>query len=284
MALFTNQATLTYNDIVINSNVATGELREALSLTKTAVQTTYGAGDTVTYVVSIVNTGTVPFTGLTLTDDLGGYSFGQTTLYPLTAVADSLRYYVNGVLQTTPTVTDTEPLVITGLNTPAGGNAILVYQAAVNPFAPLGAGDTIDNTVTLTGAGVCTPLTATATITAQTAPLLSISKSICPSVVFENDRVTYTFVIQNLGNRAVVATDNATITDIFDPVLTDLVVTFNGASWTEGMSYTYNVATGTFVTALGAITVPAATYTQDPVTGQVVVTPGYSTLTVTGTI
>ena len=284
MALFTNQATLTYNDIVISSNVATGELREALSLTKTAVQTTYGAGDTVTYVVSIVNTGTVPFTGLTLTDDLGGYPFCHTTLYPLTLVADSLLYYVNGALQATPTVTVTVPLTVTGLNVPAGGSAILVYQATVNQFAPLGAGDTIDNTVTLTGAGVCTPLTDTATITAQTTPLLSISKSICPSVVFENDRVTYTFVIQNLGNRAVAATDNATITDMFDPVLTDLVVTFNGASWTEGMSYTYNVATGTFVTALGAITVPAATFTRNPATGQVVVTPGYSILTVTGTI
>jgi uncharacterized repeat protein (TIGR01451 family) len=47
--------------------------------------------------------------------------------------------------------------------------------------------------------------------------VLSISKSITPVQVVDNDRVTYTFVIQNSGNRAVVATDDAAITDTFDP-------------------------------------------------------------------
>ena len=43
-------------------------------------------------------------------------------------------------------------------------------------------------------------------------------------------------------------------------------------------------ATGQFATNAGQITVPAATYTRDPVTGAVVIQPGVSTLTVTGTI
>ena len=100
----------------------------------------------------------------------------------------------------------------------------------------------------------------------------------------DNDRVTYTFVIQNTGNEAVVATDNATITDTFDPILTNLVVTYNGTPWTEGVQYTYNEATGLFTTLPGALPVPAATYTQDPVTGAYTLTPGIATLTVTGTI
>lgn len=284
MALFTNQATLTYNDVIVNSNVATGELRETLSMTKTAVRSTYGANDTITYVVSIVNSGTVPFTGLTLTDDLGGYAFGETTLYPLDYVAGSLRYYVNGTLQTTPTVTADPTLTVTGLSVPAGGNAILVYETTANQYAPLAAGDTINNTVTLTGAGLAAPLTATATVTTDNEPMLSISKSICPTVVTENDRVTYTFVIQNFGNRAVTAEDAAAIRDTFDPVLTDLTVTFNGTAWAADTDYTYDAATGLFATTAGNITVPAATFTQDAATGQVIVTPGYSTLTVTGTI
>ena len=37
MAVFTNQATLTYNGNVINSNITTGEILEVLSATKTAV-------------------------------------------------------------------------------------------------------------------------------------------------------------------------------------------------------------------------------------------------------
>ena len=81
-----------------------------------------------------------------------------------------------------------------------------------------------------------------------------------------------------------VATDNAAITDDFDPILTNLVVTFNGITWTEGVQYNYNEATGLFTTVPGQITVPAATYTQDPVTGAYALTPGIATLVVTGTI
>ena len=100
----------------------------------------------------------------------------------------------------------------------------------------------------------------------------------------DNDRVTYTFVIQNSGNQPVVATDNASITDTFDPILTALAVTFDGAAWTQGVQYNYNEATGLFVTVPGQILVPAATYTQDPVTGIYTANPGVATLVVTGTI
>ena len=58
MASFTNMATLSYNGSQINSNVVTGELRDALTVTKTAVSGSYRPGDTVTYVVTLTNTGT----------------------------------------------------------------------------------------------------------------------------------------------------------------------------------------------------------------------------------
>ena len=54
MAQFTNQAQLSYNNIVVNSNVVTGEILEVVSANKTAVVDTYSADSTVTYVVSIV--------------------------------------------------------------------------------------------------------------------------------------------------------------------------------------------------------------------------------------
>ena len=114
--------------------------------------------------------------------------------------------------------------------------------------------------------------------------MLSISKSITPAQVVDNDRVTYTFVIQNSGNQAVVATDDAAITDTFDPILTALSVTFNGVTWTQGVQYNYDETTGVFTTVPGQILVPAATYTQDPVTGAYTATPGIATLIVTGTI
>jgi uncharacterized repeat protein (TIGR01451 family) len=70
MATFFNQATLTYNNTIINSNITTGELEEVLSITKTAVLDTYTPGDEVTYVINIRNTGTLSYNDLTVTDDL----------------------------------------------------------------------------------------------------------------------------------------------------------------------------------------------------------------------
>ena len=284
MAIFSNQATLTYNGNTTSSNIVYGELLEVLAATKTAVEGSYLPGALVTYVVALRNTGTTALTGLTLSDDLGGYPFGTGTLYPLTYEADSLLVYVNGVLQTTPAVTAGPPLGITGLTVPAGGDVVIVYQARANTFAAPDAGSTIDNTVTITGGGLVTPVTATETVAANAAPALVITKSISPAQVVDNQRVTYTFVIQNTGNTPVVATDNAIITDIFDPILSDLVVTFNGTSWAQGVQYNYTPATGLFATLPGQITVPAATYTQDPATGEYTTTPGTATLTVTGTV
>ena len=283
MPLFFNQATLSYNDTVINSNITTGELLEVLSVTKTAVTGNYGQGDVVTYVVSIVNTGTIAYTGLTVTDDLGAYTLGDQTLVPLTLIGDSVIYYAGGVVQPDPIVEAGPPLTISGITVPAGGNATIVYSARVNAFAPLGTDGTIENTVTVTGGGI-TPISDTETITAESAPSLTISKSICPAVVTENGRITYTFVIQNTGNTPVVATDDAIITDTFDPILSDLTVTYNGTTWVEGTNYTYVEATGLFTTLPGQITVPAATYTQNPETGEFTIQPGVTVITVTGTV
>ena len=284
MAIFTNQATLTYNGVSTNSNIAFGEILDVLSVTKTSVEGSYSQGETVTYAVSLRNTGGNALTNLTITDDLGAYTYGTTTFYPLSYVNGSVLYFVNGALQPAPAVTAGPPLSITGITVPANGDVVIVYQALANEFANPEAGGNVVNTVTVTGDGLSAPVTATATVNAETTANLSISKSITPSQVVDNDRVTYTFIIQNSGNEAVVATDDAIISDLFNPILSALAVTFEGATWTEGTEYTYNAATGQFTTVAGNITVPAATYTRDAVTGAYVLTPGIATLVVTGTI
>ena len=284
MAIFSNQATLTYNGNSTNSNIAYGEILDVLVATKTAVEGTYTPGTLVTYVVTLRNTGNSALTGLIVTDDLGGYPIGGTTVYPLTYEPGSVAMFTNGVPQPAPAVNPGPPLVITGITIPAGGDVVIVYQARANAYANPTAEGTIINTVSSTGDGLSAPITATETVTAEAAPQLTISKSITPSQVVDNERVTYTFVIQNSGNQPIVATDNAAITDTFDPILTALAVTFDGASWTQGVEYTYSEVTGLFTTNPGQITVPAATYTQDLVTGIYTVNPGIATLVVTGTI
>ena len=284
MAQFTNQAQLSYNNATINSNIAVGEILEILSADKIAVTTTYNAGGDVTYVISAVNSGTTPVGGISVTDNLGAYPFGEETLYPLTYKDGSVRLYINGVLQAAPTTVAGPPLVISGITLPANSNMVLVYEATVNSFAPLGEGDSVVNTATVTGNGIATPITATETVTPATEAMLDITKSISPVPVAENGVVTYTFVIRNSGNTPADATANVTLTDTFLPILSDLTVLLNGVALAEGTGYTYAITEGNFATIPGVITVPAATYTQDPVSGIWSVSPGTATLTVTGTV
>lgn len=284
MAQFTNRAQLSYNNATINSNIAVGEVLEVLSAAKAAVTETYTQGDTVTYVISVVNAGATPVAGITVSDNLGAYPFGTTTLYPLTYVDGSVRLYINGVLQAAPTTEAGPPLTVSGITIPAGGNMVLIYETAVNEFAPLSEDGSIVNTATVTGSGITTPLVVTETVTPASEPLLSITKSISPVPVAENGTVTYTFVIRNSGSAPADAAANVILTDTFDPILTDLTVLLNGAALEEGTGYTYAVTDGEFATVPGVITVPAATYTQDPVSGVWSLTPGVTTLTVSGTI
>jgi len=281
MATFTNRATLSYNGISTVSNTVTGTIDETLTVDKNVLVDTYGTGSRLTYVISLVNSG-AQAANVTVTDDLGGYELGGITVYPLTYVTDSAAYYVNGAVAATPTVGDTQPLTFTGVSVPAGGNALLIYEADANEFAPLEENGFITNTATVTGAGA-EVLTAQETVTPIQAPVLSITKALSPTSVVENGVITYTFTILNTGNTPAVATDNVTVTDTFDPILNITSVTLNGAPLTSPEGYTYDEVRGEFATVPSVITVPAATYTQNP-DGSYTVTPGTAVLTVVGNI
>ena len=287
MAIFQNQATITLGGVTRASNITVGEIVEAVTLEKAATPATYTQGSRITYVVNIQNTGESALTGLTVTDDLGAYTTGsapekQITVVPLTYVDGSVLLFTNGVEGTAPQVTAGTDLMFTGIDVPAGGTVTLVYLADTNEYAPLGEGGEIVNTATVTGTGVTGEVSDTALITAQSAADLSIVKSVSPTLVAENSRVTYTFEVQNTG-AAVAAGDGAVINDTFSPILTDLVVTLDGVTLTADQ-YTYDVTTGEFATVSGVLAIPGGTATQDPDTGVWTVEPGTATLTVSGII
>lgn len=198
MPTFTNQAQLSYNGVITNSNVARGEIVEVLSATKTALFGNYSAGEVITYLINIVNSGTTAFTNLTVTDDLGAYDYQPTpgtdlTLYPLTYVENSVQYYQNGVLQAPPAVTIADGVTFSGISVPAEGNTAIIYQARVNEYAAPNPAGTITNTATIDGADISNPIEVQNTIQARTEPYLTIFKSVSPRQVPENGQVTYTF-------------------------------------------------------------------------------------------
>lgn len=284
MATFTNQATLSYNGGSTNSNIITGEIVEVLTASKTAVVDTYRTPDKITYVVSLVNTGATALTDLTLTDNLGAYTVGENTVYPLDYITESVRYYINGTLSASPTITAGPPLTMTGISVPAGGNATIIYEVSTNEFTPRGNEDSVVNTATITGGGLANPITATETVSPVVSPDLTITKSVSPSIVPANGQLTYTFVIENYGNTDAAEGDNVVITDTFNPILRNISVTYNGKTWTEPADYTYDETTGEFATVAGQISVPAATFAQDTATGVITTTPGTAIVTVTGNI
>ena len=286
MATFFNQASISYGGFVTNSNLTSGEVLDTLAVTKTAISTGYGVSTGVVFAVSLVNSGTAAIGGITVTDDLGAYTVGETTVVPLDYTDGSVKLYVNGTLAATPTVTVGPPLTFTGINLPAGASALLLYEATTNSYAPLTAGSQINNTATVNAEAPCVegPIPATADIAVGEFTNLSIAKSVCPDTVSSCEEITYTFIIQNAGNEEVAATDNLIVSDTFAPALSNLEVTLNGTTLPEGTGYTYDETTGAFATLPGVITVPAALFVQDGTTGEWTVTPGVSTLVITGTI
>lgn len=284
MAVFTNQATLSYNNLVTTSNVVQGELVQTLSAAKTAIEGTYLPGEVVTYAISLVNAGATAFSNLTVTDNLGAYVYNTLSLVPMTYVSGSATYFINGQRQSAPSVTSTAPLVVSGLSVPAEGNAMLVYSARINQYAPLGEGAVISNSATVSGGGLNEALSVDAQITAESTPDLSLIKAVNPTSVVENEPVTFTFTIQNNGTEAVLASDSVVVSDTFSPILTITGVTLNGTALVQTTGYTYDTTTGVFSTVAGQITVPAASYARDEATGAWSITPGSATLIVTGTM
>lgn len=285
MATFYNQATLSYGGNTVNSNTTEAELLSGLTITKTAVTPGYTAGGNVVYAITVSNAGGSAYNALTITDNLGAYTTTEGgTAVPLTYVTDSILYYLNGTLQPAPTVSSVGNLEISGINLPAGGTATFIYEATANEFAPIAAGSSIVNTASTDGGVGVGVISDSATVTVNEAPVLTIAKAVCPAVITDNDQVTYTLIVQNLGNTEIIATDGVVISDVFNPILSDITVTLNGAPLAEATGYTYNTATGEFATVDGVITVPASTYTADPTTGAITTTPGVTVLTITGTV
>ena len=283
MATFFNQAAFSYNGNTVDSNITTGEIIQALSAEKTALLPTYGPGGDVTYIISITNDSTSDFTGLTITDDLGAYETAQSqTVYPLDLIGGSVKYFADGTEQPAPTVTSEQPLTISGIDVPADGSTVIIYQAKANSFASPASDGSVTNTAVISGAALSEDITVSATVTAAQQPVITIVKSLSPTTVSENSQVTYTFTVYNYGNTEIGAADNAVITDTFTPALRDITVSFDGQIKTTG--YTYDESTGLLTTAAGVITVPAAEVTQDPATGEYAVMPGTAVMTVTGTI
>lgn len=286
MAQITNQANLTfrYGNETGNavSNIATATLLDPLFVEKTSVDETYRAADRLTYVLSVQNNGNTTVTNINLVDDLGTYTLPNgTSVTPLT-YDDVAALYINGMYDSQ--ITGTETLNSVTFTIPAlapGANALIVYQALINEYAPLSTGSSIVNTVTVSAPSIGAPITDTHTVTPEDYAAIAIQKEMSPDPVSEGDVLTYSFTITNTGNTPATG---VVLTDAFNPAPSNITVTVNGQPLAE-TDYAYENGLLTLPTGTSfEMTVPAATVSENPETGEVSVTPGTLLITVEGTL
>ena len=284
--IITNQASIAYRynnqSASAVSNIASAVLNDTLSVEKVSLESVYRPGDEITYVITVKNGGSSALAGVSVTDDLGAYTVGGTTVTPLTYTGPAI-VFVDGVFSGNITPTVSADGISFGLATLGTGAVVqVIYKATVNSFAPVTEGGQITNTVTATAAGNNTPVSDSNTITADSFADVTITKTMAPSDVSEGDALTYTFVISNYGNAE--ATD-IVLTDAFDPAPQNITVQVNGTV-VPATDYEYANGVLTLPTTPGAteLSLPPATITQDPATGEVIVTPSTLTVTVTGII
>ena len=282
MAIITNQANLTYTygstTTSVLSNLATTEITAPLAAEKRTLDAEYRSDTDLTYIISLHNDSGAALTNLPVLDNLGAYTpaGAAAPVRPLTYTGPA-ALFLDGVFseELTPVVSE-NGLLFTIPEIPANANALLLFKATVNGFAPLTPGS--ENVASI---GQTDPITVSATVPVASYADVIITKEMTPDPVSEGETLTVTFTIENRGNEE--ATDLQVVDD-FPVSLTDVIVTVNGAPITD---FTFEndtltlPASGSSATTL---TVPAATFTQDPVTGAVTVVPGVLTVEMSGTV
>ena len=266
------------------SNIATTTIQGPLTVGKTSLESTYRSGDIVTYILTTSYTSTSVLNVFTLVDLLGSYLTVGSSAYvtPLTYTG-AAQLYINGIYMSgiNPSVTaNSITFVINAL--PANANAIIIYNARINNSAALNTGSYITNTATWTATNMSDNMYDINTIAVADYADVRIFKSMSPNPVTDGSHLTYTFTLYNYGN---VAATYVVLSDTFHPAPNPITVTVNGLTiGSEDFSYSNSTLRLPADGSSLSVNVPEATFTQDPVTGEIAVVPGITVITVMGTL
>ncbi|WP_204046441.1 DUF7927 domain-containing protein, partial [Acrocarpospora phusangensis] len=224
----------------------------ALTIGKTASAPATVPGGTVTYTVTLANTGETPYTGITVTDGFAGL------------IDDAV--YNNDASATSGAVSYTEPVLSWTGDIAVGATVTITYSITVRDPDP---GDKVMvNTLFSAAEGSNCPLAGPApacTVTvAVLTPALTIVTNADAATTAPGGTVEYTITVTNTGQTSYPA---ATLTDSLAGVLDDAVYAGDGAATTGTVSQTGSDLTWTGALAPGAsatITYSVVVRSPDP--------------------
>ena len=286
--IITNRATVNYNSgtstAVAFSNTTSTVLNGNLSISKSSLSDSYRIGQELTYVITVSNNGNSVAQSISVVDDLGTFTEGQSDITPLTYVGTA-QLFINGIFASSlDAILSSNSVIFEIESIPAGGTAQIFYRARVNGFACTAVGATITNTVCADFLCNCPceeAICDSYTVHAEEYADLRVTKSACPNPVTCGERLNYVIDIFNYGN---IDANEIVITDTFNPALEDLTVTVNGVTLTEDR-YKYVGGVLTISRLTGSdISVPAAICERDDETFEVTTLPGKITVSVSGRI
>ncbi|GAA4051644.1 DUF7507 domain-containing protein [Nonomuraea soli] len=209
---------------------------KSMEVEKKADKTSAKPGDTVTYTLTIKNTGTVVIDGESVTDDLSG-------------VLDDATY--EGASTSGGEVTFTAPTLTWSGEIAPAATVTVTYTVKVNGPPATGGDNKLGNVVSGPPSSNCPPGSTDPRCTTST-PIAAIKvrKTVEPTTAIKGDKVTYKITVTNTGEATYTG---ATFTDNLADVLDD--ATFNG----DQDANTGNVS----------YTEPTVTWSGDLVKGQV---------------
>ncbi|MGN6427167.1 MAG: Ig-like domain-containing protein [Leifsonia sp.] len=217
---------------------------QSFSVTKKADKTDVVPGDTITYTITVENTGTVDYTAAapaSFTDDLS-------------AVLDDATYNndaSSGATYAAPTLSWSGALA-------AGDTTTITYSVTVND--PITGDSHLDNSVVTPPGGDCPAGSDNPDCTVQIpSGSFTVAKTASTTDVTAGGTVTYTVTVKNTGSRDYTATTPAAFSDNLSGVLDDATITAgpdNGAV-VNGNTLTWSgpLAVGDTVTISYTVTV-----------------------------